>query len=440
MPDFKYTDKQYKLLEILRDKTKRFILVDGGSRSGKTVGLVRWMIIRCIKYPGTRRLLARKSKQSCKISIWTQTLLPMLSQYYKGIYTAYDDKIVFRNGSEIWRGGFDNPTHEDDVLGQEWADIYINEGTDSNYEIYGKLRTRLNISPEYKKEHNFEGKMVIDCNPKGSGHWLNKHFIKHFDLDTGKKLTAEKIVQMDRISFHPLDNRVNLDPKYLADLESQTGKNKARFWDGEWADNVTDAVYEFDRSVNVTKEPIAYQPHYETICSMDFGVSDATFIIWYQIIKTNKTPDNPKGIIINIIDEYKNSNEGVKHYANKIFSKQYERVTYYGDPSGRNRNESLESWISVFANYGINIMTKTYNSRSDLISNANSYMPMIRMNEEKVPMVTEMFINWELELDKNNRPRDGVPIHNEWSHPGTAHYFMMWNRFPTYAQASASTH
>ena len=72
---FEYTPKQLELFRTLKEKTKRIFLVDGGSRSGKTVAIARYFILRCIKYPNTRRVVARQSKSSCKKSIWLQTLL-----------------------------------------------------------------------------------------------------------------------------------------------------------------------------------------------------------------------------------------------------------------------------------------------------------------------------------------------------------------------------
>lgn len=429
---FQYTEKQKNLFDILKNDDKRFYLIDGGSRSGKTVALCKWFILRCLKYPNSRRLLARKSKLSCKNSVWSQTLLLMLVKDYKGAYDENKtDRIIrFKNGSEIWMGGFDNPLHEDDVLGQEWFDIWINESTDTTFSIFGKLKTRLNCSPEYKKNNNFSGKFLLDCNPKGSGHWLNKYFIKHLNVETGAVLRAEELFNIDRISFHPLDNKVNLDPEYIKDLERQVGLNKKRFWEGIWADLVDNAVYNFDRKVSVLNSDVSYSPHYETWCSMDFGVSDPTSIIWYQILPVPKTVDNPKGIIINIIDEYETNNQPVSHYVDVIRRKQYDNVSYCGDPSGNNRNESLESWISKFQQSGIYVRSKSYKNRLELIDNSNEYMNYIRVNENKCPKTVEMFENWELELDKNGVAREGIPAHSEYSHLGTSFYFFMLNRFP----------
>ena len=123
-----------------------------------------------------------------------------------------------------------------------------------------------------------------------------------------------------------------------------------------WADQVDNAVYRFNRSLNVSKENLNYQQHHETWCSFDFGISDPTSIIWYQILPT---PDNRRGYFINIIDEYENTNKGVEHYVQVINSKPYVNVHYFGDPSGTARNATLESWSGKFREYGIKIKTTT---------------------------------------------------------------------------------
>lgn len=427
----KYTDKQRKGLKTLNNKDNRFILFDGGSRSGKTVLICLWYVMRCIKYPGTRRLIARLTKMSCKDSVWSQTLLDILNfDRFKGTHKAYEDKIKFNNGSEIWQGGFDNKLHEDHVLGQEWDDMWINEATDIKYDRFGKLKTRLNTDPIYKQKHNYEGHLIFDCNPKGTGHFLNKMFNKGINPSTGKPLDVEDNDELGRLWWHPSDNKDNLDPKYFSSLSRSDGLNRKRFWDGVWSDQVEHAVFRFDRKVNVTEERYKYQPGEETWCSLDFGVSDPTSIIWYQIVQVPPTKENLKGLIIYIFDEYENNNKPVSHYGDLINAKGRRDVDYCGDPSGKNRNESLDSWISKFREYGIHIKTKTGHSRVELIDNSNEWIKYVRINEEQCPKTVEMFENWELETSSDEKPKEGIPKHDEYSHLGTSFYYFMINKYP----------
>jgi len=428
---FVYTEKQLKGFDILADPRYRYILFDGGSRSGKTVLLAIWYIFRALKYPNTRRLIARLSKKTCKSSVWKQTLLPILySDKFKGCFNEQktDNIIEFKNGSEIWMGGFENALNEDEVLGQEWADIWINEATDLKFERFGKLKTRLNIDPSYKKKTGFEGKFVFDCNPRGTGHFLNKMFNKNIAPDTGLSLEALDKSELGRLFWHPIDNKMNLDDKYFSNLERLTGLNRKRFWDGVWSDQIENAVYRFDRSINLSNRHKIDQS-LETWCSLDFGVSDPTSIIWYQIEQVPPSV-NDKGILIHIFDEYETNNKPVSHYADIIKRKCYRDTSYCGDPSGKNRNESLESWISKFREYGINIKTRYAHSRSELIDNANEWLKCIRINEQQCPKTVEMFENWELESDKNDKPKEGIPLHDEYSHLGTSFWYFIINRFP----------
>lgn len=429
---FKYTSKQKKLFNTLKNKDKRIFLVDGGSRSGKTVGIARWFIVRCITYPNTRRVVVRQSKASAKRSVWLQTIIPMLESYFEGLYT-YDrtnNIINFHNGSSIWLGGFDNKQHTDDVLGQEWADIWINEGTDIKYELFGKLKTRLNIDSRYAIYHNFQSKFIIDCNPKGTAHWLNKFFIKGIDPDLNKKAESVLLEDIDRCWFHPLDNRVNLDPKTILTLERLSGQNKKRFWEGIWADQVENSIYRFDRKVNVIDFNYRYERGVETWCSLDFGTKDPTFIIWYQIVQVPLSVDNELGILIYIFDEYSNTDKDVRHYAELIQAKSYYDTTYAGDPSGINRAVGLDSWIGKFSEFGIDIQINTKHTRAEKIDNANDYMKYVRINEDQCPLTLEMFENWEYALDKDDRPIEGTPNHDIFSHPGTSFYFFTTVRYP----------
>lgn len=438
---FEYTEKQLLGFDVLADPKYRYILFDGGSRSGKSVLLAIWYIFRCLKYPKTRRLVARLSKKSAKSSIWKQTILELLyTPKFRGSFNEEktDNIIHFKNGSELWLGGFENALNEDEVLGQEWDDIWINEAKQLKFDRFGKLKTRLNTHPDYIEKYNYSGRFVMDCNPQGSGHFLNKLFNKSIDPADGKTMTAIDKKEYGRLWWHPSDNKQNLDPKYFDNLSKATGINKIRFWDGVWADLTENAVYRFKRDVNVIQDKYKFQRGVETWCSLDFGTADPTSIIWYQIIQVPMTDDNPKGILIYIFDEYENNNEDVKHYAEIINNKYYYDTYYCGDPTGNNRNESLESWMSKFKSHGIRIKSKYGHSPNELVDNANEWISCVRINEQQCPKTLEMFENWELDTDKYEKPKEGKPLHDEYSHLGTSFYYFMINKFPIRKAGSIS--
>jgi PBSX family phage terminase large subunit len=426
---FAYTDKQKKGLALINDKSKSEILLDGGSRSGKTILIARYYILKSARYPGTRRLVCRKSKSSCIASVWDQTLITLLNTEFKGVGVevgrgSSSHRIQFVNGSSIWAGGFDNSQHMDAILGQEWADIWPNEATDITYEDYGRLKTRLNWDPKLSP---VSLKMILDCNPRNPGHWLHRRFIEGVDTSTREPLPEDERSRIGRMWFHPLDNAANLSPAYVQSLQALTGMNFKRFWEGIWCDNFQGQVFRFDRAVNHIDTPIAYNPNLETWCSWDFGVSPSeTFIIWYQIV-----PFANGKCIVNIIDEMVDHDKPAEHYINAVNARPYKRDMFDAvDPAGNARDAKLESWVSLMRQAGRQVRYVTNFRPHEMIDNANAVMPYIRVCDKQCPRTVECLENWSYPTDKDGKVQAGaLPNHDEYSHGGTSFYYFTTNRF-----------
>ncbi len=436
----KFTDKQIQALKKFKNKSKVYFLHYGGSRSGKTLLDSEIIINRALDHENTRHLVCRASKASCVASIWMQTLIPLLEKYYykdrNGNIIWEEDKtkkiIYFANGSSIWAGGFDNVQHKDELLAKEWATILIEEATELGYVNFIKLLTRLNWNPETS---NIALKMILECNPTTLSHWLNQYFFKYIDYETRQPLTTKEISEIEKTHFSPEDNKVNLSIQLLEKLRNLKGMARKRFYKGIFADSFEGQIYEFNRETNLVENKIEYDPNILLYRTWDFGISPSkTFIIWIQLKIVPKSEEFPEGFRIDIIDEYDNDEMDYKHYSNICKEKEYnnDNVEDIGDPAGHSRNESLQSWISMLASEGIYIKTPKGNpSIDDYISNANRYMPYVRLHENTTPKMVEMFENWGKPKDKDGRVLIGSkPEHNEFSHPGTAwYYWVMW-KFP----------
>ena len=425
----KYTERQEKALNEFNRTDKIYYLCDGGSRSGKSWLICKYMIVRALRYPGTRQLICRQSKTSCINTVWKQTLLELLNQYDGILWT--EDKsnriINFCNGSSIWAGGFDNKLHEDAVLGSEYCTVFVNEALDMNYPTFSKLRTRLNWL-------GIKLKFFLDCNPKAPSHWMSKFFIRNIDPEDDSKLDADISENIQRLRFHPMDNVDNLSPEYLTQLKNLKGLAKERFWSGEWAEDIEGLVFHaFERKVNIVDEPI--EPVYgaETFTAWDFGTSDPTAIIVGQILTVPKSAENPVGYIINILDEYTNRNQSVDHYAtwmqrNPYFG--YPRRDY-GDPAGTARDAKLESWVYLLSKYGIQIeYTNRYKTIEERADAGNAIIPYLKVCEKQAPKFVEALENWKYPLGDDGKKKTGTkPNHDEFSHFGTAFYYMACKRF-----------
>jgi len=335
----KYTKKQQQALGRLCDKSIMYHHHFGGSRGGKTFLDVLFLVLRALKYPNTRHLICRASKASCVSSVWLHTLLTEILPHYKGLWVEDMSKriIKFKNGSTIWAGGFDNTRHTDELLSKEWASILAVEISELPYGAYVKLKTRLNWNPD---RSDIPLKLITECNPTTPSHWSNRHFIEYVEYETGDKLTAEEIAEMDWNTFSPEDNIENLNLRYVKGLRRLKGLNKKRFYDGVYAANFSGQIYsEFDRTVNVVFEPIEYVKNKKAWRCWDFGIFPSdTAIIDYQISPVPESDEFPLGVRIDVINEYVNNNMDWSHYADICDSREYNDVEDAGDPAGGTRD------------------------------------------------------------------------------------------------------
>ncbi len=424
--DFIYTKKQNKAFDLLNNKKKIFYLFDGSSRSGKTILICKWLILYGFGYKGINILIARYNFSHAKASVWNQTLIPLLKQYYPGLYkeNKSDHIITMESNSTITLGGLEEGDRLDKILGTEWAIIFVNEATENSFSTYQTLITRLNSKAAPVK-------FVMDCNPRAPSHWLNKQFIQKVNFETKNALTKREINTQVRLHWDVRDNKVNLSKTYIYNLGNLTGIKRKRFFQGIWADAAEGGVYRFSRTVNHVDEPIKYIDGAIIWTGWDFGIADNVFIIWAQFIPVPKTEKNKTGVEIQIFDEYYNNNKDYKYYANVVNGKPYKNVRHAGDPSGVKRNAALTSWFILLKTCGIYIRYRTRITVADHISNANLYMPAVRVCENQCPKVVEMFENWTFPKNKDGKVVEGeLPEHNEYSHPGTAFYYKVSNVYP----------
>jgi hypothetical protein len=316
----------------------------------------------------------------------------------------------------------------DSILGQEWADIWLNEATDASYEEFGRLKTRLNWNPALS---NVRLKFLLDCNPRNPGHWLHRRYIEGVDPNTREPLPKKERSTIGRLYFHPMDNAENLSPQYLESLQRLSGMNYKRFWEGIWCDNFNGQVFRFDRAVNVVENKIPYNPELETWCSWDFGVSPSqTFIIWYQLMpSTDRT--NKYGCTVNIIDELIDHDKPASYYINAVNARPYTRDMYDAvDPAGAARDAKLESWVSLMRQAGRHVKYVTNFRPHEMIDNANAVLPYIRVNDTQCPRTVECLENWSYPTDRDGKVQAGsLPNHDEYSHGGTSFYYFTTNRF-----------
>lgn len=234
---FKLTDKQAQAQNVLASDATHLMLF-GGSRSGKTFLLVRNVVMRALKAPNSRHLIARFRFNHIKASIVVDTFPDVMRKAFAGVaykLNSTDFYAKFENGSEIWFAGLDDKERTEKILGTQYATIYLNECSQIPQSSRDLVVTRL----AQKVVQSINGKelkprMYYDCNPPNKAHWTYKLFKLKRDLDTGQALPNPQ--DYESYQINPEDNAENLSGNYLQTLKSLSSRLQKRFLKGEFAD------------------------------------------------------------------------------------------------------------------------------------------------------------------------------------------------------------
>ena len=186
----------------------RYTAYGGARGGGKSWALRRKLVALCLRYPGIRCLLVRRSYAELR----QNHVLPLLAEYPGLIVCREAEKrLVFPNGSGISLGYCSS---DRDVLryqGQEYDIIAIDEATQLTEYQFSIFKACLRGVGSYPR------RMYLTCNPGGVGHsWVKRLFVDRVFRPNENP---------DDYRFIPAkvyDNPVLLsaDPDYVRQLES----------------------------------------------------------------------------------------------------------------------------------------------------------------------------------------------------------------------------
>lgn len=226
---------------------KRFCLIYGGSRSGKTALLCGCVQDRALFAPNSRHLIVRKEATSAKRAIVRDTFPKVWSlKYGDAAMPEWKDQegyFQLPNGSQVWVGGINDEKAMERILGNEYATIYENEASEIQYPAHLLLRSRLaQVVPTVKGEA-LSQRLYVDLNPTTRMHWTYRLWIEGME--------PQDNVPIDRVQYaysviNPYDNRANLSGDFLADLESLPERQRKRFLLGEYVSDDEAALWRRD--------------------------------------------------------------------------------------------------------------------------------------------------------------------------------------------------
>lgn len=240
MTDFELAPKQ-KLATRLLARQRHTCLV-GGSRSMKTFTLVRAIAHRACKYPHSRHGIFRFRGNAARSSISLDTLPKVFRLCYPNVPIVEHRQDGYfelpTNKSQIWVGGLDDKERTEKILGNEYATVLLNECSQIPYGAVLIIQTRLAQVIKDCAQRAF-----YDLNPVGKGHWSNIMFGDKKEPRSRQPYPHPE--NYARMFMNPKDNP-HLTADYLEELQNLPERQRKRFYDGEYIDEVDGALWTYE--------------------------------------------------------------------------------------------------------------------------------------------------------------------------------------------------
>lgn len=405
--EFKKTTIQKKAIKILGSAAK-YIMLFGGSRSGKTFIIVFCIIVRACKVK-SRHVILRQHFNHAKTSIWLDTLPKLLHLCFPHLVVTWnksDYYLALPNESEVWIAGLDSGDRVEKILGKEYSSMFFNECSQIPYDSITKCLTRL------AEKNNLVNKAYFDENPPTKKHWSYPMFIKKVNPVDSTPIKKENY---DCMLMNPMDNLENIDGTYLEILESLPEKDRLRFMMGEFIDGDDGEVYyEFDAEKHVGK--CSYNPNATLFIGLDFNVNPMTASLFHVVNNGMEIFDE---IFLNNSDTYKMCRE--------LKKKGYSHGRVIPDSTGKNRKTSGKSDFMIIEENGF-IVESTRNPY--VTDRVNAVNRKLKAGEIKIDPKCKHLINdfekvsWkDNKLDQKTDPmlthmsdNAGYGVYFHWPH------------------------
>ena len=374
-PFIKLNEKQRIAFEIL-SSTITYILLSGGSSSGKTFVAIYYIILRAIKYPGSRHLIARNNFTSLRTAIIDGTFISVMrlispeftnSKAYEKCWNKQAWTFTFPNGSIIIFSGVGNEKASEKLLGNEYVTIFLDEASEINYASYQKLKTRLR-----QKIEGCALKFLCACNPPEDYHWTYYEFVIKKDITT-----EEPLINSENIAYlqiNPSDNLENIPEETINILMSLPEYERERFFYGNFTHGVRGSILaqQLGQYPANFSEEVHYNPDFPVYTSWDLGFSDAMAIVFWQWYNDTCW----------IIDYYENTMQGLPHYIDVLNSKGYKYQLHVWPHDGKQHEITTGNTRLEYANthMGPTICLST-KRHQELINAARTYIPIIKIDK-----------------------------------------------------------
>jgi hypothetical protein len=196
----------------------------------------------CARGKGFPPVILRHHANAARASIALGTLPQVVQLCFPGMRLKehrQDGYFALPNGSRVWIGGLDDNDRVEKILGLEYASVFLNEASQIPYSTALIAFTRLAQVTRGIRQHAF-----VDLNPAGKSHWTNVLFGEQRDPVSMQPLKDPENYR--RAFLNPPDNTKNLSAEFLASLENLPEKQRKRFYEGVYVDEVDGALWTYE--------------------------------------------------------------------------------------------------------------------------------------------------------------------------------------------------
>lgn len=381
------------MVSSLFDETKRYLIYYGGRGGGKSWGIARSLIIRCLKKP-LRILCVRETMTSIEDSVY-KLLVDQIHALGVSSHFHIERKTIYGlNGTEFRFAGIrSNP---DALKSSEGIDIcWAEEAQTITKTSWQKLiptirkpnsQIIISFNPELEVDETFQ-RFVVNTPPNGILTKIN-YLDNPFCPDVLKE-EAELLRQRDPEAYHNV-------------------------WLGYPMATVTNAVYgkeirQLEQDGRLTKVP--YDSAAPVHCFWDLGWRDSTSIILAQMV----------GFEFHVIDFIEASSTAIPDFFTLLDRKPYHYGIHYlphdATAVERGTGRSIEE---VMRNSGKTVRIVPKLSVTDGINAARMMFPRLWIDQEKCHELMHHLRHyvWDPKGGKN------VPLHDAASHAADAFRYM----------------
>lgn len=300
----------------------------GGARGGGKSWFVRWKAtLLCLKYPGIKVLITRKTYRE----LLNNHITP-LNAMLKGIakYNKSDKCFTFGNGSSIWFGYCMNDSDLGQYQGAEYDVWFADEAGQFQEHWLTEIDACVRGANDYPK------RTYYTLNPGGPSHgYFRRLFVQ-------RKFTEDEHPE-DYVFIQALctDNTALMEkqPEYMRSLKKLPPKIRKAWLDGDWdvyegqffEDFVDRPEHYLDRKWTHVIEPFEIPDGWKIYRSFDWGYNKPFSCGWWAV--------DYDGVVYRILELYgcrETPNEGVKWTPTQVFAEIHRIETEHRWLAGKN--------------------------------------------------------------------------------------------------------